>query len=51
MYFEELSESKLLIDGLSIVEVPSHFLPSGKACVGRHNFLYISEETSMKYFQ
>ncbi|XP_045022860.1 GPI transamidase component PIG-S-like isoform X3 [Daphnia magna] len=42
--FEELSENNLL-DGLSIVQVPSHYLPSGKVYIGRHNFLYISEET------
>ncbi|XP_046647983.1 GPI transamidase component PIG-S-like [Daphnia pulicaria] len=44
MYFEELSESEF-INILSIVEVPSNYLPSGKVCVGRHNFLYFSEET------
>ncbi|KAK4009316.1 GPI transamidase component PIG-S-like isoform X2 [Daphnia magna] len=47
--FEELSENNLL-DGLSIVQVPSHYLPSGKVYIGRHNFLYISEETNFKSF-
>ncbi|XP_057368757.1 GPI transamidase component PIG-S-like isoform X1 [Daphnia carinata] len=45
--FEELSGNHLL-DGLSIVQVPSHYLPSGKIYVGRHNFLYISKETNLK---
>lgn len=35
------------LDGLSIIEVPSNILPSGQVCVGRYNFLYISEEISM----
>jgi hypothetical protein len=47
MYFEELSESEF-INILSIVEVPSNYLPSGKVCVGRHNFLYFSEETGVE---
>ena len=49
-YFEELSESKEFIDMLSIVQVPSNYLPSGKVCVGRHNFLYFSEETGVEYW-
>lgn len=32
------------LDGLSIIEVPSNVLASGRVCVGRYNFLYISEE-------
>ncbi len=48
MYFEELSESEF-INILSIVEVPPNYLPSGKVCVGRHNFLYFSEETGLEF--
>lgn len=46
---EELSEFKSL-DGLSIVEVPSNILPSDKVCVGRYNFIYISEQIGNQLF-
>ncbi|KAI9550637.1 hypothetical protein GHT06_007636 [Daphnia sinensis] len=45
--FEELSGNNLQ-NGLSIVQVPTHYLPTGKVYIGRHNFLYISEEINFK---
>ncbi len=40
---KKLSEHNPL-DNLVIVEVPSNILPIGKFCLGRHNFLYVSDK-------
>ena len=44
-YLENKSTSKSL-DSLLIVEVPSNILPPGKVYLGRHNFLFISDQPS-----